>query len=777
MLPALTGGGAGNGEQTSILIWYALNIAAGPNTVTISGAGIDVGITAVEYSGVATSGAIGITSTLPYFGGTPTTTPTSSSFTPSAGSLLFVAFADETNPQNSIAAGSGYTLIQGDGNHVDIEEDNVNSSAGSQTASITVSFATWSWAMYVVEFLPAGASSPPVGTVLWSNPGDGSGVSWILPAVPSATGVADVFGFQNDGTVAAITSDGTTAWTASTGDASAALADFQGGLVLLGSSLSRLDGMTGQVSSTYAYPPNMSCCSTVLHTDGTIFLSGSSTADDQTAGETYVMGVDPLSGSQKFNFGMGDATPGSPGVGVGWRSASGGAGVLIVAGDGNAYAVGEWREIVARDPDTNRAIYQFHIDALKVSSSGTSQLIRVWDYPADFTPQSFNPHIITDADQGVAINWRDGLNDQIYLALVSGGGVVVSIAPGRQNLTSDMQSVLQLQDGTFVGAIVEMGIAGERPVKHALRAKAVIPPSATYPNPTIVAYDRSGNYKWLVPGDYPTIATSDGGVIGQSGTTYDQNGNVTGRGDLPGLYSWIGGWYGISSASAIQASFYPAIDVADSFAAFAQGNSSQNRTANRPLAKSVQQLIAQTALSYVGSTNWLDTVGNNQCNIFVKAVLQQAGLTPPMSPVNPSWQHRAAYLLRLVDTPGYPAQAKDWATPSTELKCWRAVTVTQAPVGPQPLPPDISVPGDVIAQAINYSDATGHVGIIVGPQQTASADSAATCVSGAPAGIIDITNFGFRPDGWVSPQTSPNGTPCATSGQKSKVVVKRFVCQ
>src|SRR5271168_3367841 len=42
MLPALTGGGAGNGEQGSILIWYALNIAAGANTVTISGAGIDV---------------------------------------------------------------------------------------------------------------------------------------------------------------------------------------------------------------------------------------------------------------------------------------------------------------------------------------------------------------------------------------------------------------------------------------------------------------------------------------------------------------------------------------------------------------------------------------------------------------------------------------------------------------------------------------------------------------------------------------------------------------
>ncbi|HEY1183914.1 MAG TPA: hypothetical protein VGE89_07005, partial [Bryobacteraceae bacterium] len=54
----------------------------------------------------------------------------------------------------------------------------------------------------------------PLGTVIWCNPGDGSGVNWIVPAVPSTSGVADVFAFQNDGTVQAITSDGTVAWTA-----------------------------------------------------------------------------------------------------------------------------------------------------------------------------------------------------------------------------------------------------------------------------------------------------------------------------------------------------------------------------------------------------------------------------------------------------------------------------------------------------------------------------------------------------------------------------------
>lgn len=55
-----------------------------------------------------------------------------------------------------------------------------------------------------------GEGALPVGTIIWSNPGNGSGVTKIVPAVPSATGVADVFAFQGDGTVQAITSDGAT---------------------------------------------------------------------------------------------------------------------------------------------------------------------------------------------------------------------------------------------------------------------------------------------------------------------------------------------------------------------------------------------------------------------------------------------------------------------------------------------------------------------------------------------------------------------------------------
>ncbi len=39
------------------------------------------------------------------------------------------------------------------------------------------------------------ADALPLGTVIWSNPGNGSGVDSIVPAVPSSSGVADVFAF------------------------------------------------------------------------------------------------------------------------------------------------------------------------------------------------------------------------------------------------------------------------------------------------------------------------------------------------------------------------------------------------------------------------------------------------------------------------------------------------------------------------------------------------------------------------------------------------------
>jgi len=46
--------------------------------------------------------------------------------------------------------------------------------------------------------------------------------------------------------------------------------------------------------------------------------------------------------------------------------------------------------------------------------------------------------------------------------------------------------------------------------------------------------------RWIVPNETPQIATADGGVIGQSGITYDQNGNATGQ--VPALAGASPSW-------------------------------------------------------------------------------------------------------------------------------------------------------------------------------------------------------------------------------------------
>ena len=58
----------------------------------------------------------------------------------------------------------------------------------------------------------------------------------------------------------------------------------------------------------------------------------------------------------------------------------------------------------------------------------------------------------------------------------------------------------------------------------------------------MTAFTASGQQLWSQSNDAPKIATSDGGVIGASGTTYDQNGNVDGQvANLP-TYSWKGAY-------------------------------------------------------------------------------------------------------------------------------------------------------------------------------------------------------------------------------------------
>jgi len=90
----------------------------------------------------------------------------------------------------------------------------------------------------------------------------------------------------------------------------------------------------------------------------------------------------------------------------------------------------------------------------------------------------------------------------------------------------------------------------------------------------MVAFDQSGAVRWSVPNEEPVIATADGGVIGKSGTRYDQSGRATDyMGDV-GTYSWLGETYSIGTVHHRRAKV---IDFGSSFAPFQGGTPSANR--------------------------------------------------------------------------------------------------------------------------------------------------------------------------------------------------------
>ena len=409
----------------------------------------------------------------------------------------------------------------------------------------------------------------PLGTVIWSNPGDGSGVSWIVPAVPSTTGVADVFAIQNDGTVQAITSDGTTAWAANISQNQASyywgpgyvLPDFQGGLVVVGNydpdtgaaSVWKLDGITGQPYPAYTAPGygadgggTILCpgaegwvggaCAAV-HPDGTIFAVQENVAVSYDPNlpitRTYsLIGIDPATGAQKFNVPGTSCIPDAECIAFG----------VMIAGDGYAYLGYEWSEFP--NPEL---LYPFvrHLMVLRVDSSGDYQNIDVSDYTSgglDFAP--LFPYMITNADQGILLTWNNGGKG---MATITGG----SLSPVSSPLGSQFVPVLQAQDGSFVGITGQdcsVGYGG------------------------MVSFDAAGNVRWIVPNDCPQIATADGGVIGRSGITYDQNGNATGM-ISPYTQSWLGYAYQDGPVDQIVATpFY----VAASFWPFLLANASGN---------------------------------------------------------------------------------------------------------------------------------------------------------------------------------------------------------
>ncbi|MFZ0814252.1 MAG: IPT/TIG domain-containing protein, partial [Candidatus Sulfotelmatobacter sp.] len=434
----------------------------------------------------------------------------------------------------------------------------------------------------------------PTGTVIWSNPGDGTGVSYIVPAVPSSTGVADVFALNADGNVQAITSVGMTAWTANVGTSvgpSNLIPDFQGGLVVAsGQSIYRLDGMTGTPSTwTYNSVSGSYLPTPVVHTDGTIF----------TVDGNAVVGINPKTGS---NFSVAMEATTNNGAPVSSPPGPSSIGNLIIAGDGYAYVPYQYSQGSSAETQTvSTGSSTSYLNVLRVGSGGDSSEISVkqWSQssssvsaaggyipfltpyseiifgavlntycgslggcPTEVTETFFSsssgasglPSLITNADQGVLLSFQalegsqsqttdvyceapgcpneipseltsstssynNGVTNNYLATIASGGGVSLAMLnlPGP---AGPIQPVLQRADGSYVGT------------------------ANTSAGSLMMAFTASGQQLWSQPNDTPQIATAGGGVIGTSGTTYDQNGNTTGQlASLPTTtYSWKGAY-------------------------------------------------------------------------------------------------------------------------------------------------------------------------------------------------------------------------------------------
>jgi len=381
--------------------------------------------------------------------------------------------------------------------------------------------------------------------------------------------------------VEAITSSGTTAWTANA-TAASSLPDFLGGLVVANltanpPTITKLDGMTGSPVVVYtAASQNDVLSMPAAHTDGTILTVDT----NYLANTASVIGIDPATGSQKFSVSMDQSqfTSSCSGNSCGGNYTSVSAASvltpLMIAGDGYAYVAYQYAivseigvengtcEINPLWPGPSASpclsatlIGTFtestasHLRLLRVGSDGSSSKISVGDWKATFAdsysltspngdtysgpeqsattgelPNLTIPTPITNADTGILLTWEADMycpycgaagqnippTSVFGLATTSGSNIASSTTFTIPSQAGPIVPLLQAQDGTFVGTV------GTGPN----------PGSITQTN--MIGFNTSG-LNWSVPGDSPQIATADGGVIGSSGVTYDNNGKATGQ--------------------------------------------------------------------------------------------------------------------------------------------------------------------------------------------------------------------------------------------------------
>ncbi len=481
----------------------------------------------------------------------------------------------------------------------------------------------------------------PMGTVQWSSPGDGSGVSNIVPAVPSTTGVADVFAFLQSGNVQAIRSDGTVAWTASTSVLDKRLPDFQGGLIdvqtqtgtgfqnpIQQNAIQKFDGITGQPYPKYTYsnPNGLSSLAVssawfdyadpvpfpvAVHTDGTIFTvdGGVAHSDTGIVDPVFVTGIDPTTGAAKFQIPLELSTVNGlyPDCNSEHSTYSSAPiiGSLVIGGDGYAYLPYSYGEAIGSGiAGTCDTQLEEHLLVIRVGSDGSYTKISIGDWTENtssvsviingsywqttFTANGSSPllslgSLITNGNTGVVLSWLAETDGYCAYTVYPGPG---TLSTGCTATTK--QSLLTTITNGSVSSGVALNIPGQTsPAQPVLQAQdnSLVATVSTESGNFVIDVDLSGNVKWSVAGNYqPQVATADGGVFAKSldtgaSITFDANGMATGQSANLTSQSWTGNAYQIGSIEQVVAST-PIIP--GSLWSWMGGNPSGTGTAARP---------------------------------------------------------------------------------------------------------------------------------------------------------------------------------------------------
>src|SRR5215469_15373112 len=174
-------------SQVTSAIYYAENIKAGANTITVSmTVSGPLRFDILEYSGVATANSLDAIATATG----SSTTPNSGNLTTTASGDLLLATVGTADPV-TYTAGTGYTIrdfVPVPPNTKHISEDQLQAAAGTTSAGVTISSSD-SWGVALAAFKPAGGVAGVPATITSSA------------GTPQSTTVNTAFGIQLQATV------------------------------------------------------------------------------------------------------------------------------------------------------------------------------------------------------------------------------------------------------------------------------------------------------------------------------------------------------------------------------------------------------------------------------------------------------------------------------------------------------------------------------------------------------------------------------------------------